>query len=341
MPGAPRISGKAAKRADGYTPRPPNAWILYRSQQIRNLKQDPELAKKPQSDISKVIGLMWRSENAETRAFYELQAEVKKAEHKDMYPDYRFSPVRKERVIERRGPASPPPSRSGRSDSTRRPTSLRNVQTVLPLPVGPRIPALVGGPHRAATLDAPLRHIDALANFLPIAADYPRPTFELNSWEHTHSSDIEAFVSSYNETYPTKPQERPLRDACDVTTLDAWNAFEASSPQWYPAPPLSAPAAFGQFSLNAQSMASYDSPPDFYSDRTDSASPPSTHSSSSSSSYSSPPYTYDTLDSSNSRTSELCHLEYYLPSPESYTPQHFPPMFSTPDFPQAFFPQHQ
>lgn len=81
-----RITGKAAKRVDGYTPRPPNAWILYRSQQIRNLKQDPELSKKPQSDISKIIGAMWRGESAEVRGWYELQAEVKKAEHKEMYP---------------------------------------------------------------------------------------------------------------------------------------------------------------------------------------------------------------------------------------------------------------
>lgn len=43
---------KAGKPA-GYTPRPPNAWILYRSEQIRVLKEDANSStvKKPQSDI--------------------------------------------------------------------------------------------------------------------------------------------------------------------------------------------------------------------------------------------------------------------------------------------------
>lgn len=42
---------KLARKPEGYTPRPPNAWILYRSEQIRLLKQDREVSKKPQSDI--------------------------------------------------------------------------------------------------------------------------------------------------------------------------------------------------------------------------------------------------------------------------------------------------
>lgn len=38
-------------RPEGHTPRPPNAWILYRSAQIQILKADEEISKKPQSDI--------------------------------------------------------------------------------------------------------------------------------------------------------------------------------------------------------------------------------------------------------------------------------------------------
>lgn len=45
---APKKSGT---KPEGYTPRPPNAWILYRSEQIRILKSDKETSGKPQSDI--------------------------------------------------------------------------------------------------------------------------------------------------------------------------------------------------------------------------------------------------------------------------------------------------
>ena len=46
-----KISVKKAKKPEGYVGRPPNAWILYRSEQIRILKTDNAKIKKPQSDI--------------------------------------------------------------------------------------------------------------------------------------------------------------------------------------------------------------------------------------------------------------------------------------------------
>lgn len=41
------------KSANGGPPRPPNAWILYRSAQIQALKADPDAMKRPQSEICK------------------------------------------------------------------------------------------------------------------------------------------------------------------------------------------------------------------------------------------------------------------------------------------------
>ena len=45
---APR---KLKNRGPDYQPRPPNAWILYRSAQLKILKEDQSVASKPQSDI--------------------------------------------------------------------------------------------------------------------------------------------------------------------------------------------------------------------------------------------------------------------------------------------------
>lgn len=47
----PQSPRKRPKYADSYTPRPPNAWILYRSEQIRVLRKDATMIKKPQSEI--------------------------------------------------------------------------------------------------------------------------------------------------------------------------------------------------------------------------------------------------------------------------------------------------
>ncbi|KAM0756316.1 hypothetical protein T439DRAFT_278173, partial [Meredithblackwellia eburnea MCA 4105] len=84
--GARPAASKSAKRPEGHTPRPPNAWILYRSEQIRALKSDKELSKKPQSDISKLIGHMWREESDEVKRWYESEAELRKLEHRIKYP---------------------------------------------------------------------------------------------------------------------------------------------------------------------------------------------------------------------------------------------------------------
>lgn len=83
-------------------PRPPNAWILYRSEKLRDptLKSETRL---PQADISKMISAMWKSESEDVRARYEYLANVKKNEHEAKYPGYRYQPMKrvdKERMRE-------------------------------------------------------------------------------------------------------------------------------------------------------------------------------------------------------------------------------------------------
>ncbi|QRV96613.1 HMG (high mobility group) box protein [Ceratobasidium sp. AG-Ba] len=78
-------------------PRPPNAWILYRSDKLRELASNqPPGPRKPQAEISKIISQMWSSEGPETKGRYEARAEEKKAEHAALYPDYKFAPMKKE-----------------------------------------------------------------------------------------------------------------------------------------------------------------------------------------------------------------------------------------------------
>jgi len=77
-------------------PRPPNAWILYRSDRVREMPPPLPGQHRTQADVSKAVSEQWRNESETTRAEYERRAEMKKAEHHVRYPDYRFQPKSKE-----------------------------------------------------------------------------------------------------------------------------------------------------------------------------------------------------------------------------------------------------
>ncbi|KAG6824997.1 hypothetical protein H0H92_005128 [Tricholoma furcatifolium] len=74
-------------------PRPPNAFIIYRSQMQRTLP--PETIRN-QPEVSRIIGGMWRSEPPEVKARFEERAALKKREHEHAYPGYKYAPRRKE-----------------------------------------------------------------------------------------------------------------------------------------------------------------------------------------------------------------------------------------------------
>ena len=77
-------------------PRPPNAWIIYRSDKLQNLPPPPLGQPKPtQAEVSKIISAQWRAESEDVRALYDQRAETAKAEHARKYPDYRFAPLKK------------------------------------------------------------------------------------------------------------------------------------------------------------------------------------------------------------------------------------------------------
>ncbi|GAA5922256.1 HMG-box domain-containing protein [Sporobolomyces koalae] len=82
-------------RKTGNPPRPPNAWICYRSARVLELKSAPEYERMPQASISKLIGELWRAESPEVKRQYKMEAAAKKIEHEQKYPDYTFRPVRR------------------------------------------------------------------------------------------------------------------------------------------------------------------------------------------------------------------------------------------------------
>ena len=80
-------------------PRPPNAWILYRSDRLKELPPLAQGERRAQADVSRMISRMWKNETDETRQHYERLADEKKAEHSIKYPGYRFQPMKKEERV--------------------------------------------------------------------------------------------------------------------------------------------------------------------------------------------------------------------------------------------------
>ncbi|KAH9945697.1 hypothetical protein B0H21DRAFT_822902 [Amylocystis lapponica] len=84
-------------------PRPPNAWILYRSDKMHQLPAKQPGTKGPlQADISRELSKAWRAESDQVRTYYEQMAEIRKTQHQAMYPNYQFKPVKKEEKLKMR-----------------------------------------------------------------------------------------------------------------------------------------------------------------------------------------------------------------------------------------------
>lgn len=98
MPGPTRRRNTTNNRHDPLQPpRPPNAWILYRSDKLKEIEPPaPGESRRTQADMSKLLSEMWKQETPEVRARYEQLSKVKKAEHQEKYPDYQFRPMKRE-----------------------------------------------------------------------------------------------------------------------------------------------------------------------------------------------------------------------------------------------------
>jgi hypothetical protein len=63
------------------------AWILYRSETIRRLKEaNSPLLETSQSELSKKIAEQWKNETPEMKKWFERDAEIKKLEHARLHP---------------------------------------------------------------------------------------------------------------------------------------------------------------------------------------------------------------------------------------------------------------
>jgi len=80
-----------------YIPRPPNAFILFRSHMIRELT---DLKGRRPAEVSATISKAWRDATPDVKQELEELAKVKLIEHRARYPSYRFSPRTKQEKLD-------------------------------------------------------------------------------------------------------------------------------------------------------------------------------------------------------------------------------------------------
>ncbi|GAA5823190.1 hypothetical protein JCM11251_007518 [Rhodosporidiobolus azoricus] len=126
-----REKQQAKRMAEGRIPRPPNAWMLYRSARVKEFAEREKQGGSRvtmQSDLSKIIGEMWRTEPLDVREAYAKLALAERDEHAKRYPEYVYKPVRKSSTNKRASSSSSAPSANPEPKRTRRP-ALKKAHT--------------------------------------------------------------------------------------------------------------------------------------------------------------------------------------------------------------------
>lgn len=87
-----RRQAHSKKKPENHIPRPPNAFILFRSSFIKSQHVSTEVETN-HSTLSKIIGLTWQNLPNEERQIWHAKAKLALDEHKRKFPQYAFRPL--------------------------------------------------------------------------------------------------------------------------------------------------------------------------------------------------------------------------------------------------------
>lgn len=173
------------RRSLGYIPRPPNAFMLFRADFVRQ-KHVPGSIETNHGSLSKIIGKKssfdiypvsyhrlgncWRALPLEEKRVWEVKAKHAKAEHKAKYPNYRFRPVHNKNKEKKKDKVQPTPEDERRCEEV--------AQLLLEGKKGEQLAEAV-------------RNLDRLRSQTPVAAPAPLYT-------HRRSSSVPLPNDYYN-----------------------------------------------------------------------------------------------------------------------------------------------
>ncbi|PIL30883.1 transcription factor [Ganoderma sinense ZZ0214-1] len=102
---SPTRSSHSRKKKPGHIPRPPNAFLIFRSE-LWNKEKIKGSVERDHRQISRIAGRYWQELSDAERAPYHVLAEKAKRDHAELYPDYKYSPVyRKDKATKRKAKA--------------------------------------------------------------------------------------------------------------------------------------------------------------------------------------------------------------------------------------------
>ncbi|KAI0638968.1 hypothetical protein C8Q77DRAFT_1069169 [Trametes polyzona] len=99
---ASQRTSHSRKKKPGHIPRPPNAFMIFRSD-LWNKEKIKSTVERDHRQISRIAGNLWNSLTDAERAPYQHLAEEAKKEHARKYPQYKYSPIyRREKPAKRK-----------------------------------------------------------------------------------------------------------------------------------------------------------------------------------------------------------------------------------------------
>ncbi|KAF6760042.1 hypothetical protein DFP72DRAFT_883018 [Ephemerocybe angulata] len=243
-------------------PRPPNAWILYRSDKLKEMPPTERGERRAQSEVSQTISQMWRKEKPEIRSQYERLADEKKAEHAIKYPGYRFQPMKKEEkaALRSQKKAEKEAERKARQQRNRQASNSHSQLQMPPLPQQQAQPA----PSTSFSLALPVPQQRNLSLYPPMnqgiyypmdlfGSAGPSPPVSLASSPTPESTPESTSDESYDPRYSQPP---PTATAIPTNTpmppTAAPTATTPASSGTNPYLALLGPAATQSMYLNAQ-----------------------------------------------------------------------------------------
>ncbi|KAF5339220.1 hypothetical protein D9611_011189 [Ephemerocybe angulata] len=89
----PSARKQTRKKRPGYIARPPNAFIIFRSDFWAAEKLKPQPVERNNADISRIVGHCWNSmDAAQKKVYYDRAAQLREM-HRLQYPEYRLKPA--------------------------------------------------------------------------------------------------------------------------------------------------------------------------------------------------------------------------------------------------------
>ncbi|EFI28653.1 hypothetical protein CC1G_13679 [Coprinopsis cinerea okayama7 len=89
------------KKAKSHISRPPNAFLLFRSDFWAREKLKANPVERDHRDISRIAAHCWRNLDLATKQVYQRRALHLRELHQQQYPDYKYTPARKARMMKK------------------------------------------------------------------------------------------------------------------------------------------------------------------------------------------------------------------------------------------------